>query len=104
QRVGAGLGVEDAEHLLRVDRDGYSFRRLSILACAVHDGRDPARSAEAPRLVLAPPVALLCVECRVHVSFLMAGLTRPALPDWRSVKPRPTPSIYTNSEETDVSS
>ena len=54
QRVGAGLGVKDAEHLLRIDRDGHAFGRLSILARAVDHGGDPARprGGAAPRSCL----------------------------------------------------
>src|SRR6185503_784259 len=68
QRVGARLGVEDAEHLLRVDGHGHAFRRLAFFARAVDDRGDPACDAEPPRLVLATAVTLLCVECRVHKS------------------------------------
>ena len=103
QRVGAGLGVKDAQHLLRIDRDRNPFGRLSILARAVDHGGDPPRPAEAPRLVLASTVALLRVECRVHLRVLQSTVygLRPTVPactgDGR-------PKTYTNNEETDVSS
>ena len=89
QRVGARFRVENAEHLLRVDGDGHSLRRLTILAGSVDDGRNPAGDAKAPRFVLASAVTLLCIESCVHSP--PAGRKDP-------------PSNYTNSEETEVSS
>ena len=65
QRVDAGLGVQDPQQQLRVDRN---LDRLALLD-AVDDRRNAPGRAQAPRLVLAAAVPFFYCEVVASIQF-----------------------------------
>ena len=95
QRVLAGLGVENLQQRLGRHRN----RRRAFAVAAVEHRRDLAFATRAPRLIFSERIACLRFEYGFHMFLLTCRWCY-----WLAANLSPEPYLYTNNEDTDVSS